>query len=1466
MKKTAFLMAVLMVLSSVCAFAASEPEVMYYDEGFASTATNGAPSGFVITGKAYIAKVVSGGSDKVLILKNGSKKLSASTSFKTESDIYYVQTRVKLDDINTKKTVALMVDGKNKLAAVSFNKNGNIENKDGYKIGRAETGKWFDIGFKADAISGKADIYINGKSIQDRIDLGGSRITGVTFESEGNEKGSCWYVDYIRAYKADAIMAYDAIRYTTNPEVLPDDTLDLPPEIKIQSQQMLGYDFEEEAVGSVPDGFWTKNAPYIDERKDGEGKAFKIARTDVSVAGENYIDILVNASMENATIEADFYNPIKGNTVKLFTLRDKPGNFCTLLNLYTDGTVKTASGVTVAKGVNKKWVNIAVTLDFSMRTYSVYVDRKLAAENLDIPNTNTEDYIQLVRFEVSKGANKEELWVDNMYVYTGNELQDFSEQQKQFRLEQKLAEEEEERLNGPKGDPVPAVVDSSYFADIKEDVYTNPSKHLGGYDGARNVFKDAFCVVARNNNVMIGGKKYAAPHSILYEDMVMLAPVRMLGAAYGFEIGWDSATGEITMGDDIRFKNGDMSFEYKGKTVELSVPVTVKDGVSYLELRPFAEKVINSYMYQSGLGIAIISAEKLGYQSAQTALRYIVCDRPNAATIYQTLTERYPDFAHPRALFTDGEFDRAIAVAASDVNAAKWNETVMKSAKSLLSAELPKFGYDSAGLRVQNLTSPGEVLTLYWAYKQTGDEAYVKRAIDEALACCEYPTWGADSHFLEVGETSASMGLVFDLFYDKLTQEQRDTIAGKILEYGLKPASIRYYGENPYGGLDWPVNPNNWNIVCNKGIIIGALAICDEYDTELCLDVLEKAIQSIEAMMSTYAPEGAWGEGPAYWEYTVSNNVLAIKALECALGSDYGISEIPGFLETGYYPFQISGNAGAYAYHDSSRVFKLNGSAQIFYIAKKANDPSLAGLQLYTMNKNGEAGGITHLMYYDPAYVAEAAGLGVDCLYTSSQVATVRSDWGANAVWMGIHAGANDVAHGHVDLGSFEYEADGVRFASEMGKDDYNLPGYWNTAVRNIYVQRAEGHNVYVINPDIGAGQEVRAKSAITQVAAKPQGSIYTIDMTSAYVKNVEKAIRGFKLSEHRRVFTVQDEIKPLGNDEYYWFWHTIADININEDGKSVKLVNGSRAVDLYFDSNVEFVIEKGLSLPLPTSPVVEGQLGNLKTTINKITVRFKSEAGVPITFRATAVPSGCSIVPDSELMPISEWTIPDGEFELEYDKPESILVGGEAIAEYNSEMTEYSVSLYKVPEQMPEISVTGCDNCEIIQPTFENPTAVIKIPSTNDPDFYTTYYVTVNISTGLDKPASSKLKVSNVEASAIPEKENVPPNMLDGNLNTRWSAEGIQWAEFDLGETKSVSGLGIAIYSGLARSHSFEILVSEDGENYTSIVKAKTSKLTTGVEYIEFNPVSARYVKLNNFGNSANAWNSITEVEIYGK
>ncbi|WP_233262332.1 chondroitinase-B domain-containing protein [Vitiosangium sp. GDMCC 1.1324] len=132
---------------------------------------------------------------------------------------------------------------------------------------------------------------------------------------------------------------------------------------------------------------------------------------------------------------------------------------------------------------------------------------------------------------------------------------------------------------------------------------------------------------------------------------------------------------------------------------------------------------------------------------------------------------------------------------------------------------------------------------------------------------------------------------------------------------------------------------------------------------------------------------------------------------------------------------------------------------------------------------------------------------------------------------------------------------------------------------------------------------------------------------------------------------------------------------------------------------------------------------------------------------------------------------------------------------------------------------------------------------------------------------ADDRLSIPGASVTASADDGNLPANTVDGDLNTRWSAQGDgQWIQFDLGAHKKVAYVKIAFLNGATRTFTFDIQTSTDGITFSTERSKATSSLTSGLQTFDFADVgSARYVRLVGYGNTSNAWNSYQEVEIYG-
>lgn len=129
---------------------------------------------------------------------------------------------------------------------------------------------------------------------------------------------------------------------------------------------------------------------------------------------------------------------------------------------------------------------------------------------------------------------------------------------------------------------------------------------------------------------------------------------------------------------------------------------------------------------------------------------------------------------------------------------------------------------------------------------------------------------------------------------------------------------------------------------------------------------------------------------------------------------------------------------------------------------------------------------------------------------------------------------------------------------------------------------------------------------------------------------------------------------------------------------------------------------------------------------------------------------------------------------------------------------------------------------------------------------------------------AQDIIPIATVTASS--SDTNLPANAIDGDLATRWSAQGDgEWLQIELSDRIIISGVQIAFFKGDQRVSSFDLDVSVDGATWQTVYIGQSSGQSAGFELFNFDPLSARYVRYIGHGNSVNNWNSLTEIQVLG-
>src|SRR6266571_8168604 len=143
--------------------------------------------------------------------------------------------------------------------------------------------------------------------------------------------------------------------------------------------------------------------------------------------------------------------------------------------------------------------------------------------------------------------------------------------------------------------------------------------------------------------------------------------------------------------------------------------------------------------------------------------------------------------------------------------------------------------------------------------------------------------------------------------------------------------------------------------------------------------------------------------------------------------------------------------------------------------------------------------------------------------------------------------------------------------------------------------------------------------------------------------------------------------------------------------------------------------------------------------------------------------------------------------------------------------------------------------------------------------------YAQTGIATTMATDSCQKLVVKGTTSTG--NDGNVPANVLDNNLNTRWSNLGVgSFIQADLGGKKTICSVDIAWYRGNLRVNNFVISVSSDGTSFTNVFTGKSSGTTLFAEkYTLPTSVTTRFVRVTVNGNTENQWASITELSVDG-
>ncbi|MGG1516432.1 S-layer homology domain-containing protein [Paenibacillus oryzisoli] len=1308
--------------------------------------------------------------------------------------------------------------------------------------------------------------------------------TALTVDSNG-VKNFTTLLDNMRVYSGTELKTMQELKTINQPD----------PPVDVKTVVYSTQDFESYTqTGTPPYGFemvgtsdTTKSSGPLNDSSTAPNGTSVALRINESVPNTPDAGLAKRFGTDDLTGNIIFDFEIKSldaNGMKFFEMKDSNNNSLDLGNLGADGALRVGGKRTDLDPT--QWHRLSFMINFqpSVQTVSVYVDgvNKIDATLTNSSNAKGINYLRVrgkrnlpadLTNDVNGVKNFTTL-LDNMSVYSGTTLKTMQELQEL------------------------SIPDS--LMDVDNHLGISVQDRLAG---ALAMEVDSTNVLMDNVKTVNAISKQNRPRK---EGGIVLVPLRFVSQKFGITVQSDGQSASATVAGQAIVVTQDQAVIAGQVVPSPHIQFTSDDVLVPLDI---AGAILHKQVYtdMKGRGLIVIGDQAKPFDDAldrldgnvkpqdnekfyiEEAIREIVYDRPTGDEVIAQLANNHAQ--HPRILATQSDFTRIKStIASGEATMNRWYQDIQLQGEKNLQLALPKYEIPDGRRMVSSRQVGPLVINLGMLYHLSDDpvkkEQYKQRIWNEVYTVSQFPDWNEQNEFLNTAEFTEGLAIAYDWLYDAWTPEQRGILEDAMIQKGLVK-TLEAYNNNVWWIHTYP-RTNNWNAVCNGAAILTLMSIGD-VNKEISLPsgekvsmqqfggkVLDVAFRSLENyILLEFVPDGAWAEGPSYWEYTLQYIVKYIAAMESALGTSYGYDQTPGLSKTGFFPGYLTGPVGSLNYGDASSGKII--SPDELWLAKKYNDPIMASVHLDNKIKYKNAGSELEMLWYQPELYAPGQQLALDQYFSGTEVTTFRGSWeDANTSFLGVKAGNNVASHGHYDLGSFVFEALGRQWAIDIGKDDYNLPGYSDEEVGRLAYYRAipEGHNTLVINPNGGPEQDIKAFAKIEKEESKPQGGFAIANLTDAYRTQVSQAKRGFMLASNRKRATIQDEVAFLNPSTAYWFMHTEADIQISADGKSAILSKAGQQLWVGLNADARDAANQPLDVkfdvmdakPLPGSPNPPNQ--NQNAGIRKLFVKMDGVKNMRLT--VTLIPIiGALADTDTTVAvtPLDQWSIPDGD--LVVPVLQNVSIDGTLLTGFNSRTFSYEIPLPLNRTDVPVLTYNV--DASLYDVTATAPAEVpgitqVIVSSRQHPEIKSMYQFNYKlVPQSGEEEGLMEVPISAVSASSSQaELGNTEDKAIDGNYNTYWAAEGDQWMMLDLGTVQTINSVGIAFLRGNERSFKYDIETSKDGQVWYKAFIGQSSGESLEIEKTYLKQHDARYVRITGHGNSVNAWNSYAEVRVY--
>ncbi len=451
------------------------------------------------------------------------------------------------------------------------------------------------------------------------------------------------------------------------------------------------------------------------------------------------------------------------------------------------------------------------------------------------------------------------------------------------------------------------------------------------------------------------------------------------------------------------------------------------------------------------------------------------------------------------------------------------------------------------------------------AYRIEGEQHYLDKINEELLAVSNFSDWNP-SHFLDVAEMATAVALAVDWVGKDLPKATVSQAKQALIEKGIQPSWEGNHG--------WINGTNNWNQVCNGGMIAASIVIADQ-DPELAAKTISRSLDGMPHALAEYGPDGVYPEGSTYWGYGTAFSVLTASMLQSAFGTDFGLAEYPAFKASAdFRKLSIAPSGWYYNYADCGDRHSQAGDIILAWFGTETGNPLYLEKDKF-LQPVADMGKLHRIAGAGLVWLAQFEASESEGLPTAwkgdgaNPLVLFRDDSEApDAYYFGGKGGKATISHGNMDAGSFIWEIDGVRWVIDPGNQPYNeleITGFdlwgrcqdcerWTLLTKNNY-----GHSTLTVNGELHVNEGF---ASLEQFSEGPQPEA-VFDLTPVFGDNLELAHRTFSRPDENSLM-IQDRLVTNENTKMItWQLMTQAEVELvpggailRQEGKQVRLEN----------------------------------------------------------------------------------------------------------------------------------------------------------------------------------------------------------------------------------------------------------------------------------------------------------------------